>query len=624
MAEQIIPIQGLADIGLVADLPAVSLPPNVFTDALNVRFRDGAVRKMEGEETLTLPGSALTNLQYIAYWQGPQTSYLIAVDNNVGNTLATLYAWPIDSAGDLGTRILAGTMTTVADAQWQHTLFNGGFNIVINNGVTTPQYLTDPVAASTSTALPNWDSYLTQEDVVNITWDQFNADIPLARNLITLSATTTTLLYTVIPRDASEGILNYTATATDSANNPFTLNNNSDDTSEVTLTPRARTDSLSGALPGDTIIISLRTIPAITVTAGVVRSYGNLLVAGDLTETDATDGTTIRRRMPGTIRTSDVAAPGVVPSNWNPFRNGANTADEFILSSTGKVQDLAELQGVLYVYTDNSIHSIQQTGNPNIPFQISPVTDTYGANGVGSVLEFDGQHIVVGSEDVYMFSGHPGSIKSIADGVVRDEIYDATAPDANKLRIYRNQRLDEIWFYEYGAADQSLIYVWNYRANNWTNRSMSSLRALTEMPKGTRRLPLAANSSVVFFCDVVGDYSDEAGESYESYVERQRLALTPEFDTETLGAMAIHARSTDDTALTLTIRATGTNAPGAPSSNFSNNTHDIADFTVLTDYKVDTRVQGRFLNYRITDVDQSTTGWIMPAYQFEIMKGGKR
>jgi len=125
-----------------------------------------------------------------------------------------------------------------------------------------------------------------------------------------------------------------------------------------------------------------------SVRCGVIRSYGNSLIAGDLTETKTSDGSLIRR-LPGVIRTSDVAAPGNMPTNWNPFRLGANTADEFTLSGTGTVTDMAEMQGVMYVYTNSSIHSIQRTGSAGIPYSVSPVTESYGANCVGAVKMVD-------------------------------------------------------------------------------------------------------------------------------------------------------------------------------------------------------------------------------------------
>ena len=48
-------------------------------------------------------------------------------------------------------------------------------------------------------------------------------------------------------------------------------------------------------------------------------------------------------------------------------------------------------------------------------------------------------------------------------------------------------------------------------------------------------------------------------------------------------------------------------------------------FNYATDYKVDTRIQGRFLNYKIGD-QSATSGvaWSLTGYQLEIIKGGTR
>ena len=73
------------------------------------------------------------------------------------------------------------------------------------------------------------------------------------------------------------------------------------------------------------------------------------------------------RDLPGVIRTSDVAPAGSIPANWNPFSVGVSTADEFILSTTSSVQDMAELQGTLMIYTNTSIHSLRPTGNTTTP-----------------------------------------------------------------------------------------------------------------------------------------------------------------------------------------------------------------------------------------------------------------
>ena len=145
MPTEVLPIRELGTVGLVQDTPAVSLPPNVFTNVENVRFRDGAVRKMEGEGANLI--SSLANVVYVAFWPAPTNDYWVIVDNtgdiDVYNTT------------DLVTPINVGSMSITGTPKWNHTLFNGGFNFVINNGVSTPMFLSDPVAANSLSELPN-------------------------------------------------------------------------------------------------------------------------------------------------------------------------------------------------------------------------------------------------------------------------------------------------------------------------------------------------------------------------------------------------------------------------------------------------------------------------------------
>ena len=610
MVAQIVPIQDIASAGIVRDVPSISLPANVYSDAENVRFHSNAVRKMEGEQKISRV--LLINdetIEYVIYWQAPTANYYIYIDTS-GDVFAT-------NADNLSARVTVGQFANGSGdgVNWQHTLFNGGFNLILNNGVDVPQYLSDPVSAGSMSELPNWDSYLAQEEVTTVVWDEFNADISLGR---AVDFTTESILYTVTPRDTSIGIINYKQIASADSLKPYTLITTNAD--NYMLTPRARTETQTGALPGDQITISIQTKASIQVRAGVIRSYGNLLIAGNLTEMEADDNTNTIRTLPGTIRTSDVAAPGQIPLNWNPFRNGANTADEFILSSTGRVQDMAELQGVMYVYTDVSIHAIQQTGNEVIPFQISTTTDSYGCNSLGAVMEFDGRHLVAGSQDIYVFAGHPGSIASIADGRVRHHIYELTGGmdlDINNVRMVRNQKYDEIWLF---TPDRRQMWVWNYRNQSWTTRRMSVAANGSQGPNG----PIFCEGQNAYEADVPERYQDENDTNYTSYVARSRLPLTPEFNTETLGSTALWYTSSEKTQpAELYVRMEGSNLPFTePDLSSMSNTFR---FDPKEDYKVDTRIQGRFINYRIDDGDLlQNEPWNLTGYQFEIMQGGKR
>ena len=600
MPDQVIPITDLAAIGLVQDTPSMSLPPNAFTNCQNVRFSEGAVRKMAGEKSVL---SSLSNVKYVAYWPGPTTNRYVVIRYSSGSS-ANVDVYDVltdNTISTLKNSTLSGTMSVSStdSGNWQHTLFNGGFQIILNNGTSTPTFIQEGLAGPTK--LPGWDSYLAQENVVDLTYNPNYADFPLGR---AIDFSKERIVITHTPRDSnlpiSQGELT-TATSTQIRAARGTTYGAVNAQYHVSTTGNGITLSnivnFSGVTIGDRIQISIQKIPAINVTASIVRAYGNLLVAGNLLES-ARSGGQVQRRMTGVIRTSDVAAPGSMPTNWNPFFTGVNTADEFTLASTGIIRDMVELQGVLYVYTDSSIHAIQHTNNVTVPFQISPVTDAYGAIGIDSVLEVDGKHIVVGSDDIYVFAGHPGSITSIANGKVRYNTF-----FSNKdIRVLRFNKHDELWFYRSGSSE---IFIWNYRNNTWTRRVQSTITAGTV---GHDSVYFATTTSLL---DVDKGYS-----TTESFVQKDKIALTPEFNTESIHSFALLTEGTGS----LDIRVIGTDKPGEAVTDISTATAN--PFTISTDYKQDVRLTARFLTYKITH--SSNNNFSLSGIQLQIGKGGQR
>ena len=153
-----------------------------------------------------------------------------------------------------------------------------------------------------------------------------------------------------------------------------------------------------------------------------------------------------------------------------------------------------------------------------------------------------------GSDDVYVFAGHPGSISSIVDGRVRNFFRNAAVSHGD-IRIVRFNRWDELWFW---SPSEDIAYIWNYRLNNWTKRVM----------RDNTIAGVETFNNLLFTASTTTDGSiytvDGPGYLDSAYVERDRLALTPEFDTETLIAMALLVDGDD----TVDINVRGSNTPG--------------------------------------------------------------
>ena len=508
------PIVNLSEHGLIIDTAPSSIPQNAFSDGRNVRFANGAVNKMEGEVLLnsiaadsnldtlyTGTGNKLGAAKYIAYWPNPNLGslygyyiYVIEVLNSSDIPLAhRVYLQDQD-----GTRKDVTPDITNADGHkgfdvagtWQHTLFSGGFAIIINNGIQKPQYILDNTTVVDVNGidvfheLPGWDSYNVEQVVHKDTFAQGNSNVfdlgqkvDFVNNQILITGTDNKSAQAGSP--AGTGTVNGTnfvpgdlpSTTPSVSGNHFQIY--TDTTTNTTVVV------IGGLAIDDEVIIDIESRNPVEVRCGVIRSFGELLVAGDLTEIDETNGNIIRR-LAGVVRTSDVAIPGAIPNNWNPYAAGVSTADEFTLSETNIIKDMVSLQGNMYMYTTNSIHVMQLTGNPDAPVTFSPVTDSYGALTTDAVIEYDGKHFVIGSSDIYVFPGHPANIQSVSDNRIREYFYETLSPlHEEKLFTLLNFAQDEIWICYptinsvSGECDEALI--WNYRDNTWTKRDLNDV-----------------------------------------------------------------------------------------------------------------------------------------------------
>lgn len=525
MANQVLPINQLDQAGVIYDTPSAALAPNAFSDALNVRFKNGAVNKMKGEVNIfpsifNDPNNQIGGLdanfdgsiiKYIAWWPNPNLTaldsgyYVIVREEDVSGFRKDKVYLAKPGTSSLTSDNLKATLDAADASKWQHTLFQGGFAFIINNGLNVPYYILDG-EGNTSVAnvpdfkkLPNWDSYYSNEEVYN---GVFVADAEAVANndystfVFDFGQKVNFDLKEIIVKRSVNGAIATALTASTGNTVGFTPPSLPDPVPENTLTNQFviytddDTNTTVIALPSnvgpdvlvpDVITIELKSRDKVHVSCGVIKSFGDFLVAGNLVERDAEDlDAPIVRSLTGVIRTSDAAKPGAIPNNWNPFAAGVSTADEFTVANTGVVQDMVEMQGNLYIYSNDSIQVLRLTGNATVPVAITPVTNSYGCQTRRAVVEFNGVHFVVGSKDLYVFGGHPGSIESVSDKIVREFLFNnLNTLHSDNLFCLKYSQEDEIWVCYPdrlsldGTCNKALI--WNYRANNWTIRTLNSV-----------------------------------------------------------------------------------------------------------------------------------------------------
>lgn len=620
---EVVQFDNLAGVGLLKDIPDLTLPQNGFSDALNVRFRNNAIHKMHGEVDLGEFGNGDEDIIFVTYWPNPNLApndgYYVYVSTD--GTTDTVYMRSVtgSTVNELYTETTGGT--------WQSTLFQGGYILILNNTKDVPKYISDAdgntdISEIEAYDLVGWnDDYSTLEEVINQTYnsDTSSRDFYLGKKLdFTLNKV---IAYIIDERGDIKHNTELTSTGTEGE---FTLSLDSDTNTHFVT---ASTELANN----EQIVLYIQSVDNVKLTAGVIRAFGDLLIAGDLKETSVVNGETVRR-LTGAVRTSDVAPPGAVPTNWNPFAAGVSTADEVILSSTGIVQDIVELQGRAYIYTNQSIHSLAPTGNPTVPFAVSLVSAAYGAHSTNSVVEVDGMHVVAGTNDIYMFSGHPGNIKSIADDKVRNYFYDNLHnTHGSKLTVIRYMRYNEIWFNFpnlSSSGDMNETLIFNYRTGVWTRRILSPFKSITmglaeinSAVDPNQLYPILSSDDEIIAAE--SSYTNKSGGNYESYVERSNIELRPVLDTEYLKSFSMYIQS--DSAVTLQLKVNQKNDPST-ATDFTNDTayNFISNDGDSSDYKADIRVNGRFMGYRVSDGTSNSVGWKLSGVAVEAGKAGRR
>ena len=615
MASTILPVTQLDTQGLVVDRPPVSAPPQALSVVRNVRFKDGAIRKSEGEEFITATGIP-GNMVYLVYWKTVKNlaGYYMVVTEDAGES--KLYAVPATG----GASRYLGKVSGVG-YDWDHTIFQGGYTFILNSQQHTPWYVTEEgytINNLTIYVLPAFGEYNLDVPLVDYIYNNsntqnFDIGIVLDFNYYSLNIH--------VQRPSTNGLYStYILVNADDASEPslatygITINPPSGDTNSTKVT-------FGGSYPlqaGDKVVMTATSKSTVTnLKVGVIQSYGDLLVAGNTLE--ELGGTEVRA-MPNSLRISDVAKAGTVPNNWNPFAAGVSTADEITLTTSGEIKELIELQGQLLVYTENSITALVSTGNPSIPFTVNNITNSYGIDRKGSVIEFDGKHFVVGNEDIYIFSGHPSSIESIADDRVRKSFfqqYDRSKP----LSLVRHAFRDEIWVCFYTIYGTPLAFIWDYRKNVW---SLRDIPPFNKVVMGFTRTPVAITNDELVALDVDNKFTNRYGQGYVSFIERRDLAINYEYKVESTKAMVMWAEASSPVTFNVNSFNTDILSNRGVNVNFAaENDFQFKVGSADADYKVDLRNTGRFLQLRIDD-GGAASDWSISGIQIEIKEAGSR
>lgn len=392
--------------------------------------------------------------------------------------------------------------------------------------------------------------------------------------------------------------------------------------------------------------------------ARVVRPYGAFLVAL---------GVTVGHRdYLQRVRWSHPAAPGNVPANWD-VSNVNSDAGEVDLSQTSDLcVDMLPLRGGNIIYKEDSTWLMRFVGGSRI-FDFTLLSGTSGALGVDCAKEIDGQHLVLGQDDLVIHDGLSAP-KSILNNRRRRYLFNTiSAKYGGRSFISVNHAAKEAWVCYPTGNDPwpTEALIWNYADNTIGHRELPpDATALAfgqlnetegllrwsdlgtdngdrwEIPPGTETGSLVANypwdvvtkrrtnMGLIMASSEPDLYVMDSGAMFHENTPTcrvERLALVKprnnsdnrtDFNLDSYGHIReVWPVMTADAAASVNIYVAAQKVVGGAVTWYG-----PFAYAPDTDVKIDCQVPGRFLGIRI----QSTTAirWKLYGYGVRVEKGG--
>lgn len=386
-----------------------------------------------------------------------------------------------------------------------------------------------------------------------------------------------------------------------------------------------------------------------------LRSFGDFLLALGTNESNLD--------YPNRVRFSDPVLANQVPSTWDEtdLTNSAGFND--LVQMKTPIVDGATLGSNFLVYSQDQVWGMEFVGGTFI-FNFRKLFDDSGVINQNCIMEIEGRHYVFDRDDIYMTDGN--TRQSICDGRVRDYIFSGLDNSKTNLCfVLHNSILEEIYFC-YRSGDDMAVYtdgdacnraaVYNYKEDNWSFQDLPNVVSGSE----------ANVNSVFSYADATQTY-DNIGGSYhdqDSPYTRHPLVVSKSgggvansraygIDLVNTGSLAQPVDTDVYTGMLLERIGIDLDESGVPLSGYkvinriypqlsTPNSNGAFEFTfgagdtpnatpnygstitfdALQDYKLDTRISGRYLSYKMTT--PSDKDFALSGMDVDVVVAGRR
>ena len=368
------------------------------------------------------------------------------------------------------------------------------------------------------------------------------------------------------------------------------------------------------------------------ITAKVMRSHKNMLIALNLQE--GAD------EAPNAYRWSHPADVNGLPFTWDETDRSALAGRAQVGGQSGALIDGLSLRDSFVLYSENAINMLHLMLDEFVWRRVE-VSQTTGVFAKDVVTEVRGIHYFITDGDIVSFNGN--TLKSIINNRLRRRMQANMNVSAYKNSyIVRNTVRNEIWFCvpEDTAELPNIAYIYNWQNDSWSLRELPEdiafanygAQAVPQVTwnnwQGTWNSQLSpwSNSQLSPMDDTVigvkptpselhilDPYASPSDNSFNTVIERTNYAIGGLRQTVHVSRIFPKLEGGGTVKITL-------GAQDYPNSPVRWKPSQI--FDINTDRKLDIRVTGELLAYRIESA--SSSGFRLSGIDFEYALAGER
>ena len=387
-----------------------------------------------------------------------------------------------------------------------------------------------------------------------------------------------------------------------------------------------------------------------------VRSYGDFLLALNITENGV--------GYPSRVRYSNLALANSVPDSWDAADTTKSAGFNDLVQMQSGIVDGATLGTNFIIYSKDQVWLMEFVGGTFI-HNFRKLYSECGVINQNCILEVEGTHYVFDHDDIYIHDTH--TRQSICDERVKSYIFGGlNTAKTDRCFAHHNPELDEVMFC-YISGDDMAEYtngercnraaVFNYKKQTWSFMDMPNVSSST---MGTVSSSVTYANSTAVYSTTGGTYfTQEAGYDLHSLfvgetnsvdgISSPKLygldlsdagSLAFPLDTEANKSPFLERQGIDlDELSSLNgykviskiLPQVDTSNPNKQFTFTFGASNLLGDATVYdtsitfdgsTDYKLDTRVAGRYLSYKMTVSDDKDFSFI--GFDLDVTTTGRR